>query len=48
MAEFISTEMQGNIGTPEDIANDALFLASPQAAYVVGHNMVVDGGYLLR
>ena len=35
-------------GTPEDIANVALFLASPQAAYVVGHNMVVDGGYLLR
>lgn len=35
-------------GEPKDIANVILFLAAPEAEYVCGHNMVVDGGYLLR
>ena len=35
-------------GEPSDIANVILFLVSPQASYVCGHNMIVDGGYLLR
>lgn len=33
------------IGTPEDIANAALFLASDQASYITGTNLLVDGGY---
>ncbi|WP_304309046.1 SDR family oxidoreductase [Pseudacidovorax intermedius] len=32
------------IGTPQDIAAVAMFLASPLAAYVVGHTIAVDGG----
>ena len=32
-------------GQPEDIASAALFLASEDAAYVTGHDLVVDGGY---
>lgn len=32
-------------GKPEDIANGALFLASPAAAYVTGTTLVIDGGY---
>jgi 3-oxoacyl-[acyl-carrier protein] reductase len=35
------------IGTPEDMAGVALFLASPLAAYVVGQTIIVDGGLLL-
>jgi len=35
-------------GTADDIANVALFLAAPQSSYIVGHNLVVDGGYLQR
>lgn len=35
------------LGTPDDIAGAALFLASPLAAYVLGHMIVVDGGALL-
>ena len=31
-------------GTIYDIANAALFLASPLASYVSGTNLVVDGG----
>ncbi|MDO8704358.1 MAG: SDR family oxidoreductase [Sulfuricaulis sp.] len=34
----------GRIGTPQDMANVALFLASPLATYVVGHTIPVDGG----
>ncbi|WP_207101750.1 SDR family NAD(P)-dependent oxidoreductase [Paracoccus shandongensis] len=32
------------IATPEDMADVALFLASPRAAYVTGQDIVVDGG----
>jgi len=31
-------------GTPEDIANAALFLASDEAAYITGSSLHVDGG----
>jgi 3-oxoacyl-[acyl-carrier protein] reductase len=37
----------GRFGTPEDIAGTALFLASPLASYVLGHTILVDGGFLL-
>ena len=35
------------MGTPEDMAGAALFLASPLSAYVVGQTLVVDGGLTL-
>lgn len=34
----------GRIGKPEDIANIAVFLASDNADYLTGANVVVDGG----
>jgi len=36
------------LGTPEDMAGAALFLASPLSAYVTGHTLVVDGGLTLQ
>jgi 3-oxoacyl-[acyl-carrier protein] reductase len=35
------------MGTPEDMAGAALFLASPLAGYITGQTLVVDGGLTL-
>jgi 3-oxoacyl-[acyl-carrier protein] reductase len=37
----------GRLGTPQDMAGAALFLASPLAAYVYGQTIPVDGGLIL-
>jgi NAD(P)-dependent dehydrogenase (short-subunit alcohol dehydrogenase family) len=34
------------LGKPEDVAGAAVFLASQAAAYITGHMLVVDGGWL--
>jgi NAD(P)-dependent dehydrogenase (short-subunit alcohol dehydrogenase family) len=34
----------GRLGTPRDVANAALFLASDEASYITGVELVVDGG----
>ena len=37
----------GRLGTPRDVANAVLFLASDEAAYITGTTIVVDGGQTL-
>ena len=37
----------GRLGTPHDVVGAVQFLSSAAAAYVTGHILVVDGGYLL-
>lgn len=34
------------LGRPADIASAALFLASDEATYITGHNLMVDGGWM--
>ncbi len=37
----------GRLGTPEDVAQAILFLASKEASYITGQSIVVDGGQTL-
>ncbi|HVW31059.1 MAG TPA: SDR family NAD(P)-dependent oxidoreductase [Acidimicrobiia bacterium] len=38
----------GRLGTAEEVADVVLFLASPEAQYVTGQNVVVDGGVTMN
>jgi NAD(P)-dependent dehydrogenase (short-subunit alcohol dehydrogenase family) len=47
VAKLIETHIPlGRLGDPDDIADAVCFLSSPQAAYITGHTLVVDGGWL--
>lgn len=46
-AERLASIRMGRIGTPEEVANVALFLASDMASYVTGQVIGVDGGMLI-
>jgi len=43
--EFIARQPMGRIGTPEEIAELALYLASDASAYTTGQCHVIDGGW---
>ncbi|GAC1445420.1 MAG: SDR family oxidoreductase [Chloroflexota bacterium] len=43
-AALIARQPMGRLGTPEEIARAALFLAEPSAAFMTGTALVIDGG----
>jgi NAD(P)-dependent dehydrogenase (short-subunit alcohol dehydrogenase family) len=44
MKEVVKFHPVGRIGTPQDVAQAALFLASDAASFITGTYLVVDGG----
>lgn len=48
LAEMVKDAPIGRFGEPEEIAAAVLWLCSPGANYVVGHALLVDGGYTAR
>jgi meso-butanediol dehydrogenase/(S,S)-butanediol dehydrogenase/diacetyl reductase len=38
----------GRLGNPADVANMVSWLASEEAAWITGHEFIVDGGRLAR
>jgi 3-oxoacyl-[acyl-carrier protein] reductase len=46
--KLVSQTLLSRPGTPHDIAGTAFFLASPEAAYITGQVIQVNGGALVR
>jgi NAD(P)-dependent dehydrogenase (short-subunit alcohol dehydrogenase family) len=44
-ASFVSRIPAGRLGTPEDVADAFVFLASDLSRYVTGQSLLVDGGW---
>lgn len=45
--KLLAKSVYGRVGQPEEIASVAAFLASGEAPFMAGANVIVDGGYLI-
>ena len=46
-ADFISRQPMGRVGTPDEIASLAVYLASDESSFTTGTTHVIDGGWTL-
>jgi len=46
--EALARNPMGRMGTPEEVANAAVFLASPRASFISGTNLICDGSMTQR
>ena len=47
LREFIARQPMGRIGTPDEIASLAVYLAGDESAFTTGQTFAVDGGWAL-
>ena len=47
-AETVKRSALNRMGSPEDIAGAVYFLCSPDAGWITGHTLIVDGGTTFR
>ncbi len=47
LADLVQQTPLGRLGTPEDIAHAAAFLASEKASFITGQVLSVDGGFIV-
>jgi NAD(P)-dependent dehydrogenase (short-subunit alcohol dehydrogenase family) len=45
---LVARQPLGRLGTPEEVAAAALYLASDDAAFITGTGLVIDGGLTAR
>jgi len=43
-AKLLESVPAGRLGTPDEIADAVMFLASPTSSYITGHTLHVNGG----
>lgn len=46
--KILNSHAMGRLAKPEEIANAVVYLCSPDASFITGHDLVVDGGILVR
>jgi NAD(P)-dependent dehydrogenase (short-subunit alcohol dehydrogenase family) len=47
-AYFAGMHPVGRLGQPEEIASAVLYLSSPGASFITGHDFIVDGGFTVQ
>jgi NAD(P)-dependent dehydrogenase (short-subunit alcohol dehydrogenase family) len=48
LAEMTAAEPIGRLGTPDEIANAVVWLSGPDASFMIGAGLTVDGGYMAQ
>ena len=46
--QFVNMEPMGRMGTPQEIAEAAVWLCSPAASFITGQALAIDGGLIAR